>query len=308
MRRVPCGSDVMARADVYRLVGLWRCLILATALAAIALAGHAQGSEAPPPGQFAPDPRIRHIVHRSDAIVELRVGPYPTLIELAPLEAIQEVACNGNEANPRAWDIVWRTGQNYLFIEAHAGAQAAGLTIKTARESYVFDLVADPRASLFDPARTAKLVVELAGDPSPSPTRGRQGAMFPADRDKPSIGQSSSPFRRNERYSLEVVHEAEDIRPREVFDDGLFTYMRFPNNLAIPAIYRSTPGSRNERLINSHMEGDYVVLEGLAPLWNLRLGGSLLGVFNERYDAEGIPPEDGTTMPSISRQGLGGPL
>jgi type IV secretion system protein VirB9 len=250
-----------------------------------------QANRGVPVGQ---DPRIRHVLYTGEVAVELRVGRYPTLIELRPEEAIVDVACDGNETTPRTWNLVWRVGRSYIFIEPRVGAEAAGLTIKTTQHSYVFDLVPDLLASLFDPARTAKLVVELPE--SPTQLKEHSAALAVEERER-----NNQPVRRNDRYSLEVVHEVEDVRPREVFDDGRFTYMRFPNNLPIPAIYLGTVGASSERLINSHMEGDYVVLEGLATLWNLRFGGSLLGVFNERFEVEGVPPVDGSTVPGVTR-------
>ena len=55
------------------------------------------------------------------------------------------------------------------------------------------------------------------------------------------------------------------MRPREAFDDGRFTYLKFPNNIEIPAIYRAVPGAKDEWLVNSHREGDFVVLHAVAP-------------------------------------------
>jgi len=234
--------------------------------------------------EATPDSRIRQVMFEDDAIIALRVSQYPTLIELAPGETILDVACDGNQARPLAWDIVWKAGRNYLFVEAERGAQPASLTLKTAAHAYLFDLVPDPEAKLLDPRRTAKVTVVL---PVPLPS----AAPTPV----------ASPVRRNQAYSMEVVHEVEDIRPREVFDDGRFTYMRFPNNLLIPVIYRSVPATKAERLVNSHMDGDVIVLEGVAPLWNLRLGGSLIGVFNENYRIEGLPTDEGSTVPGIRR-------
>jgi len=277
---------------------LFRSLGAALLLALLATA-HATQDATPEPrpvGEaLGADPRIRHILYHEDAVVRLKVGPYPTLVELAPGEAILDVACDGKQPNPKTWDIVWRAGQDYLFVEPHAGARPAGMTVKTARHSYVFDLVPDLALSLFDPARTAKLVVELPEDADALGQRVTAAELQQRER-------GYRPLRRNDRYSLEVVHELEDVRPRDVFDDGRFTYMRFPNNLAIPAIYRSVPGTKSERLVNSHMEGDFVVLEGLARLWNLRIGGTVLGVFNENYDAQGMPPAGGTTVPGVTRE------
>ena len=248
-----------------------RCLMKMLVLAACAFALQATTSVA------LADERVRHLTYQEDSIAALLVSRYPTLIQLPSGELILDVASDGNQLRPRSWDFVWKAGQNFLIVEAWPGAQPASLVLKTAAHTYLFDLVPNTDLKLLDPRRTAKLVIEL-----PESSSNRSATM--------------QPQHLNDAYSLEVVHEVQDIRPRNVFDDGRFTYMRFPNNLVIPAIYRSVPSSKEERLVNSHMEGDLVILEGVAPLWTLRFGGSLLGVFNDHYQSEGLATPEGSTI------------
>lgn len=107
---------------------------------------------------------------------------------------------------------------------------------------------------------------------------------------------------RNESYSYELVDgPAAEILPAEVFDDGRFTWMLFPGNQPVPAIYRSLPGTKEEWLVNSHRDGDYIVLHGVAKLWNLRLESAVVGVFNDLFDASGIPSPHGTSVPGYKR-------
>ncbi len=101
---------------------------------------------------------------------------------------------------------------------------------------------------------------------------------------------------------MQIVSETVDIRPREVYDDGRFTWFKFPSNVEIPAIYKSQPNTKDEVLVNSHVEGDYVVMHATAPLWNLRLAQSMVGVFNDSYNAVGVGPENGTTVYGLTRE------
>lgn len=238
------------------------------------------------PVPITSDTRIREVVTRGDVALRLEVGPYPTLIELDASETIVDLAV-ASEARPaKSWDVVWRTGQSYVFVAARAHSKATALAIKTTSHSYFFDLVPVGAMSLFDPTRIAKLIVKY-----PQSTEDADACALPAKH-----AEVAELLRRNDLYTLSVVAEREDIRPRDVFDDGRFTYLRFPNNLEIPAIYRSIPGSGEEQLVNSHLDGDTVVVHGTAPLWNLRLGGSVLGIFNEAYDPDGVPPTNGRTV------------
>jgi len=116
-----------------------------------------------------------------------------------------------------------------------------------------------------------------------------------------SMGQSGRYPYRNANYTMQVVTETVDVRPREAFDDGRFTWLLFPRNQEVPAVYKSVPGTEEEVIVNSHMEGDYLVLHAVAPLWNLRLAGSVIGVFNEAYDAMGASSENKTVFPNIVR-------
>ena len=92
----------------------------------------------------------------------------------------------------------------------------------------------------------------------------------------------------NRNYSMQIVKEDVVIRPKEVFDDGVFTWFLFPKSQSVPVLYKSVPGTKEESVVNFHMEGDYLVAHGTAALWNLRLGGSLVGVFNDSFDPTGL--------------------
>jgi type IV secretion system protein VirB9 len=92
----------------------------------------------------------------------------------------------------------------------------------------------------------------------------------------------------NRNYTMQIVKEEVIIRPREVFDDGVFTWFLFPKSQSVPVLYKSVPGTKEEAVINFHMEGEYLVAHATSALWNLRLGGSLVGVYNESFDPTGL--------------------
>lgn len=62
-----------------------------------------------------------------------------------------------------------------------------------------------------------------------------------------------------------------EITPREVFDDGTFTYFRFARNAALPAIFRVSDG--RERTVNSQTMNDGTIrVSGVSKYWVLRAG------------------------------------
>jgi type IV secretion system protein VirB9 len=105
---------------------------------------------------------------------------------------------------------------------------------------------------------------------------------------------------RNTDYTKQVLPLGEDADPTMVFDDGRFTYFEFPGAREIPAIFAH--GSEGEPTrVNWHMNGSFVVVQRLARKFTIRLGGAVVGVFNEAYDPTGIETPTATVSPSVSR-------
>ena len=235
--------------------------------------------------------RVRRVEYK-DSLVLRAVGyaDHPIVLELDPKEPIEDAA-GGKIAG---WE-VFKLGSRF-FARPLEGARFATTLIVTKSRTYVLDLVpGSPKSMPTD--FVSKIVV-----------------TYPVEKDLDEVAASkelkeaATPLDealkgpRNDQYSLEAVAESVDIRPREVFDDGRFTYFRFPDNLPIPAIYKSTPGSTEEWLVNSHRDGDFIVVHGVGASWNLRLSGTLIGVFNDAFNATGIAPVNGTTISGMKRE------
>jgi type IV secretion system protein VirB9 len=243
---------------------------------------------------------------------------HPVLIELNATEVIEDVAGGGISS----WEVQKRAHR--LFVRAMPGASAATMLVTTRARSYVFDLIPlRPTSKGSLAARMSKIVFEYEAPPAPAPVPATSldpAAPLPAPTAAPvavpvepvpakpaasleTMRQdypSHHPYR-NASYTLQVVTETVDIRPREAFDDGRFTWLLFPRNQEVPTVYRSVPGTREEVVVNSHMEGDWLVLHAVAPLWNLRLAGSMLGVFNDAYDVMGVGAGTKTVFPNVTR-------
>ncbi len=68
--------------------------------------------------------------------------------------------------------------------------------------------------------------------------------------------------------------------PLHVFDDGTFTYFELRKNQAVPAIFAVDDSQGKEAVVNSRREGNYMVVQRLAPQFTLRNGGTVASVFN----------------------------
>ncbi len=105
---------------------------------------------------------------------------------------------------------------------------------------------------------------------------------------------------KNTRYTMQVGKNSSAIAPQSAYDDGRFTYLRFPNNREIPAIFL-VDENHTESLVNAHLENDQVVIQRVAPRLTLRLGRQVVAVFNEAYDIDGVAPADGTAVDGVQR-------
>ena len=85
-----------------------------------------------------------------------------------------------------------------------------------------------------------------------------------------------------------------ELAPGEMFDNGRFTFMRYNNSNDLPAVFRvNTDGS--EAAVNSHIDGDTLVIHETARRFVLRLGKSVLGIENRSFQPEGRFNKLGTT-------------
>ena len=98
-----------------------------------------------------------------------------------------------------------------------------------------------------------------------------------------------------------VFKHVPDGKEALIFDDGRFTYMRFPNNREVPAVFHVL-GDGSETLVNARMEGDLLVVDRVSRRLMLRAGSAVVGVWNEAFDPDGVPPELGTTVSGVQRE------
>jgi type IV secretion system protein VirB9 len=100
------------------------------------------------------------------------------------------------------------------------------------------------------------------------------------------------------------------IAPINVWDDGKFTYFKFPEYRDLPAIYIVDADGR-ESMVNRNTAGeanDIIVAQKVNEKWRVRLGDQVLSVFNEKMIAERDAPiatnrsdVTGTRSPAVAR-------
>ncbi|MDP1899347.1 MAG: TrbG/VirB9 family P-type conjugative transfer protein [Rubrivivax sp.] len=284
------------------------------AVIAVCLLGAATASAVCAAETAIADPRLREVLYDAQAVVTVPVKRgVVTLVVLDADEAITEVAaglggdCTKTEA---AWCIAAQPGGRNLFIKAKSTAGAPNnLAVVTDRRTHSFRFVVladnDAKAPVYRlvikapvvrpamPARptlrdAAPLAVLPALPPQPSP----QEVIAERLQAKAQVLNSS--------YSIAEGNGSEDIVPTLVFDDGRFTYFHFPGNREVPAVFHVL-GDGSETLVNARMEDDLLVVDRVSRRLMLRAGSAVVGVWNDAFDLDGVPPGGGTTVPGVQR-------
>ena len=278
------------------------------------------------------DSRIRVVEYQPQGVTKVSVQRGTvTRIILEEDEKI-EVSVIGLSADCNSttdeWCIAANAGSNQIFVRPRDLAQKNNMEMRTNKRDYsiefevvsgrfrgrenhtpqptayyrvIFDY-AKPKSKLptvpMSPERVAAAgaltralggTLKLAKQPKVTP-------QTPGDRlnDEP-IGEI-----RNTNYSKQVLPNGDDAEPSAVFDDGRFTYFEFLGAREIPAIFAH--GSDDEPYrVNWHMQPPFIVVERTARKFTLRLGGAIVGIFNEAFDPVGIETPNSTVSDQVLR-------
>ena len=260
------------------------------------------------------DPRLREVQYDPRAVVTVPVKRgVVTLVVLDADEAITEVAAGlgGDCAKPEAaWCVAAQPGGRNLFVKAKSTAGAPNnLAVVTDRRTHSFRFVVladnDPKAPVYLLVVKAP-VVQAAASARPTLRSMAPLVALPAVPPPPSSQEviaerlQAKPQVMNSRYSIAEGKGSEDVVPTLVFDDGRFTYIRFPGNREVPAVFHVL-GDGSETLVNARMEEDLLVVDRVSRRLMLRSGSAVVGVWNEAFDLDGVPPDGGTTVPGVQR-------
>ncbi|MCX2864942.1 TrbG/VirB9 family P-type conjugative transfer protein [Paucibacter sp. PLA-PC-4] len=261
------------------------------------------------------DARLREIVYDPNSVVTVPVRRgVVTLLVLDTDEAIAEVGAGlgGDCAKAEAaWCIAAQPGGRTVFIKPKSTAAAANtLAVVSNRRVHNFRLLVlgdeDPRPSVYRLVVKAPPLAVRATLPQAQRSTPALKVPLAPPPVRPSAEQlvaerlRAKPVVLNTRYALAEGESSEDIVPTLVFDDGRFTYLRFPGNRELPAVFHVL-GDGSEALVNARMEDDLLVIDRVSRRLMLRAGAAVVGLWNEAFDLDGAPPEGATTVPGLRR-------
>ncbi|NYT40679.1 TrbG/VirB9 family P-type conjugative transfer protein [Sphingomonas sp. R-74633] len=183
------------------------------------------------PQPDAGDAHIQLVDYRPEQVIRVEVAPgYQATIELAADEHIENVALGDSGA----WQVSANRRGDRLFIKPTVAGITTNMAVVTDTRLYNFELV--PGIGVAS-AWSVRFRYPGAGAQSP----GAAGDKV--------VG----------RYK---VRGEETLRPSGIHDDGVHTYIEWPEDKALPAIY-ALNGQGKETLINGMMRDGRMVIDSV---------------------------------------------
>ena len=195
------------------------------------------------------------------------------------------------------------SGQEGRTMEPTAGTWDTNLMVRTNRRMYDFDLKLLSSAGNSGKALQNQRVAYRVEFQYPEDEAASRAKASEKAKTQVKLDEKVAP--RNWAYSMQVGDASDGIAPTMAYDDGRFTYLKFPNNRDFPSVFL-VAADKSESLVNTHVEKDVLVIQRVAREMVLRLGNAVVGVYNDKYDIDGVPPTDGTTVPGVKRVIVGG--
>jgi len=186
------------------------------------------------------DQRVRIATFSEGQVYRLRVSmTHVTTIEFGQGETIRSIIAGDTEG----FQLDGVPGGRAFAVKPNARGVHTNITVYTNRRSYYFN------------------VTEAS-----SPTYYVVQFRYPEDRP----GRATTVAQQAPNYNY-AASSSTEFTPASVWDDGTFTYFRFPRNAPVPAIFRHSNG--RERTVNSQQTEEGVLrVSGVNREWVLRLG------------------------------------
>jgi len=259
------------------------------------------------------DPRLREVVYDPLAVVTVPVKRgMVTLVVFDQDEVITEVAV-GQGGDCSKADAVWcvaaQPGGRTLFVKAKSGADAPNnLAVVTDRRTHALRFMVLPDNDRQQPVYRLSVKAPVQARPASRLALQDLAALSalppvpPAPTPQQLVSErlQAKPTVMNTQYSLAEGAGSQDIVPTLVYDDGRFTYLRFPGNRDVPAVFHVL-GDGSETIVNARMEDDLLVVDRVSRRLMLRAGSAVVGIWNEAFDLEGAAAKGATTVPGVQR-------
>ncbi len=246
-------------------------------------------------GQY--DPRVRVVdYNKGDVTKIVTYFGVSTHIEFSESEVILDIA----PGDPNQWEIIPRTSN--LFIRPIGDFPDTNLTIITNKRTYQFALFVAERSKKDKTAwQNANLIFSLV-------FRYKEEELDLAKEEINKQKVKDALKKKSVEYSnIDYwLSGSEEISPTKAKDNGRFIELTFSNNRDMPAIY-SVNEDGVESLINTHVEGNKIIIQRMIPFIRLRIGDYVACIINRSFNFnEGKDNATGTVSTKVKRTIKGG--
>lgn len=264
-------------------------LHLAVCAATITAPQLAFALDIPKSGQY--DSRVKFVRYNPSDVVKI-IGHYgfSTHVQFSPTETIESIHL-GDE-------LAWKhhMTRNHLFLKPIEDDADTNLTVITNKRSYNIELLAREPKNI----RSSKMYFQV-NFRYPDEEAAKKKAENEAQKIREKM--NSDPFEGKALNWNYWGKGEQTISPTQVFDDGTFTYLTFPNNRSVPAVF-AVDANGNESRVNFHMHPERagtMVIHQIAEQFVLRQGDMATCIFNRSWDSIGVTNTTGTTVTGVRR-------
>ena len=261
------------------------------------------------PTRAKEDARMQYVDYSINNVTQVNaVTGLITTISFEPGETV----VNYGSGYSTAWE--FSTAGNQFFLKPKAEQATTNLVVITDRRTYLFDvrLTWDKKKATYhlqfkypeEEQRRAE-ALQIAKEKAQKRKQLIEQPVIDAKAVSPYVthdkqsADTSSGF--NWAYTMNFGSSdvSKSIAPTAVYDDGLFTVIRFDSLSDLPAVYRVL-GEDGETLVNRQIDpSGALIIRGVYPELRLRAGSGVVGIYNENYGKHARKPENSTTLPGM---------
>lgn len=227
------------------------------------------------PISYPADSRIKMVAYHENDVVPVQGRAF---VATQIIFSNNEYVLDTEGGDTMGWMVTTpdnETLQNMVFLKPTQLGSNSNITVVTNKHSYYFHVKS--ASSLKDQDDTTYAIKFVY----PEEQRARLNAQLAKRKQKRAsiLNYKRNPGEYNWDYQF---NGSKQIMPLHVFDDGTFTFFELRSNQAVPAVFAVDDRTGKETVVNTRVQGEYLVVQRLAPQFTLRNGKAVASVFNSR--------------------------
>lgn len=269
---------------------MFKSTILALALSIVAVSANA----AVVPSSYGYDERIQFFEYNPNDVyvINTKIGT-STLIQLDKNEVIEGDNSGLGMGDAEAWSLAVKGSS--IFLKPSAELPDTNMMIVTNKRTYAIELTTN--------GHNPSYLVRFNYPDDQKLDDKKDGLSAKTGDYLKSVGTDAQgqPILVPNNINTSYYKKGDDlIMPTHVWDDGLFTFLKYPNSKDLPVVYKVL-SDNSEVLVNSHVVDDTLVLHGTNRVYRLRFGKAVGDISTSAYDPNGYYNDTGTSDKRITR-------